>query len=91
MATISRGVPGGCLIGLGAIFCFIFALLGAWGMWLWFGLPDDERVYSRYFWTMLSVLVGGVLGAVVLCFFAVRMVRGMDSAGDKDYEPMIRW
>lgn len=92
--AITRSIPGGCLIGLGAIFSFCFTVLGAWGLWRWFDLPAAERHYDRYFWTMLGVFIGGGIFTVLVSFLAVRSLKSMAYRGydPKDSGgPMIKW
>ena len=82
------------MIGLGAVFSFVFALLGAWGLWRWFGLPADERYYNRYFWTMLGVMIGGGIVTILVSFLALRSLRNRvyrDDDADDDDGSVVQW
>lgn len=83
-SSINRATPFGCVLGLMALFCVVFIVLGVWGLVRWFDLPKDTREVNAYFWVMLGSTTFGIVSFTLFTWLAWKSWRGMDF---RDYDP----
>lgn len=83
----NRSVPGGCVIGLLALFPATLSALGAWGLFRWATLPAPHRHFDSFFWLLVGATAIGALLAVALIFLALRVLRSTDFRGHDPRDP----
>lgn len=94
MTTPTQSTPGGCFIGVTALFPALFAVLGAYGIWKWAGLPVNERHFDSRFWLLASATAGGCLLTLILLAVARRILKSTDFKGYDSRnpdQPNLKW
>ncbi len=94
MKTPTQSTPGGCFIGSLALFPLGFAVLGAYGLFKWAMLPNDDRHIDGQFWFLTVATVLGLLATLGILYLAYRILKTTDLRGYDSRDPgqsSLKW
>jgi hypothetical protein len=90
----SHSTPGGCFIGVTALFPASYGALSAYGLVKWMLLPAKLRHVDTRFWFLLGSTLLGLLLTVGIIYLAIRVLRTTDFRGydsKKPGQPSLKW
>ena len=90
-SSVTRGTPGGCIIGLLGIFFLVFPAVGIWGLSKWFSIPSDDRQMGAFFWIMTSFTIVGILVFIILSIVSARVLKGTNFKNYDPDNPTLHW